>query len=78
MELNKKFLREVEELIDIAHQASSKDSTTHNRQKARTSGELGRQKSVKTSQHKKSAKPKSRLNNIQKAFILSEILPRKY
>ena len=78
MELNKKFLREVEELIDIAHQASSKDSATRNRQKARTSGELGRQKSVKTSQNKKSTKPKSRLNKIQKAFILSEILPRKY
>ena len=78
MELNKKFLREVEELIDIAHQASSKDSRTHNRQKPRKSGELDRQKGIKPSQNKKSTKTKSRLSKIQKAFILSEILPRKY
>ena len=79
MDLNKKFLQEVEELIDIAYQASSKDSSrTYNPQKARIGGEKDRLKSTKPPQNQKSTKPKSRLSKIQKAFILAEILPRKY
>ena len=79
MALNRKFLQDVEELIDIAHKASSEDAKKNlNRQTNTEAGGAHHNKETISPTSTKAAKPKSRLTKIQKAFILAEILPRKY
>ena len=80
MSLDKKFLQEVEELIDIAHKANARDTTKSQKNDLRppVKGQRNKNHNRQSSTPKTSARPKSRLTNIQKAFLLSEILPRKY
>jgi len=74
MGLNRKFLQDVEELIDIAHRASSDEAAKATKPSNNsTSSGPDHGNNAETSK-----KPKSRLSKIQKAFILAEILPRKY
>ena len=77
---NGKFIKEVEELIDIAHNATSASSKRDLKQQIQD--QMDRTRNLDKTQTKKKkqkpAKRKSRLTAIQKAFILSEILPRKY
>ena len=76
-----KFLKEIEELIDIAHKAHSgapkQDLKQHFQEQIDQAQKASKSHKSKSSEQKKS-KRKSRLTGIQKAFILSEILPRKY
>ena len=80
MPLDKKFLQEVEELIDIAHKANARDTTKSQKNDLRSPvrGQRKKDHTRDSLDPKSSAKPKSRLTKIQKAFLLSEILPRKY
>ena len=76
-----KFLKEIEELIDIAHKAHSgtpkQDLKQQFQEQINQAQRTSQSQSSKPTEQKKS-KRKSRLTGIQKAFILSEILPRKY
>ena len=76
-----KFLKEVEELIDIAHKAHSgapkRDLKQQFQKQIDQAQRANKSQKPKPSEQTKS-KRKSRLTGIQKAFILSEILPRKY
>ena len=79
MALDRKFLQDVEVLIDIAHRASSDESAKANKTNiSSTSSGSGHTNISETPSNQSSKKPKSRLSKIQKAFILAEILPRKY
>lgn len=78
-----KFLKEIEELIDIAHKAHSGTPKQDLKQQFQEQINQAQRTSQSQSQSSKSSeknksKRKSRLTGIQKAFILSEILPRKY
>ena len=77
---NGKFINEVEELIDIAHNATSGSNKRDLKQQIQD--QIDRTRVAEKTQTKKKkqepAKRKSRLTAVQKAFILSEILPRKY
>ena len=79
MGLDKKFLQDVEELIDIAHRAGSDVPVKSNKPRnSSTSSGANYRKSAEAPTNQTSKKPKKRLSKIQKAFILAEILPRKY
>ena len=79
MALDRKFLQDVEELIDIAHRASSDEATKNAKQgNSAINSETIHAKNPEAFTNQNSTKPRSRLSKIQKAFILAEILPRKY
>ena len=79
MALDRKFLQDVEELIDIAHRASSDESAKADKTDIRsTSSGSGHTNISETPSNQTSNKPKGRLSKIQKALILAEILQRKY